>query len=567
MTYQRFLADAGAFWRSETRPTDPGACVLADARHHDLRVLLRTLTVANALRRLTPARLVVLANPAPCWPLAWGVPYDLDAVMELAAAFAADEVIDVDAFAERRLAELATARATPTVDELAPDVDAAYRRITGAPSVTEAARRNQDYRRLHARIRVLSRFYAELIAERAPVALVTSEVDYDEWGAAVLEARRAGVPVIQPLAGGALRAYALFPEQDHGAPTFGAALTPLIGEFFGAQVWPRREHWRRGVRRVLARDRAGRGRPTDARTGPNAAVEIENPTQRRQVRQHVARRLGFDPNRPVAVVFRHRAQDPVDARAAAFPDGDAWLDATVAVARSAREINWLFLDAPDPAPPAAPPTTARPEDRFAATARECAGHTHLAFRPAAAFSRNALLSLADLGVTLHDPVAVEFVAYGLPVVQAGWSPWSDCGLGPVVTDPDQHRRALVAAVAELAADRPPMTGEQIERARLWLWLDRAGADVAGPLVPTWAAWPAEHLLRPLGAYLRHVDPDGDPVFAAVERLWRTRAPLLTRADVAVEVDRSPRSDAAPTVVGVGMVPQTRSSRAAAAAHE
>ena len=72
------------------------------------------------------------------------------------------------------------------------------------------------------------------------------------------------------------------------------------------------------------------------------------------------------------------------------------------------------------------------------------------------------------------------------------------------------------------------TPEQVERARLWLWLYRSGTDVVSPLVPHWDVWPAPYLLRTLRVHMAQVESDGEPVFSAVERMWRERAPFLTR---------------------------------------
>nr|BFE76985.1 hypothetical protein GCM10020092_102860 [Actinoplanes digitatis] len=76
------------------------------------------------------------------------------------------------------------------------------------------------------------------------MALVTSHVDYDQWGLAVESARRARVPIIHTQQTGCLKAYGLFPEADTGTGTFREELTRQIGDVFETQVWPRREELR-----------------------------------------------------------------------------------------------------------------------------------------------------------------------------------------------------------------------------------------------------------------------------------------------------------------------------------
>jgi hypothetical protein len=49
-------------------------------------------------------------------------------------------------------------------------------------------------------------------------------------------------------------------------------------------------------------------------------------------------------------------------------------------------------------------------------------------------------------------------------------------------------------------------------------------------VPQWEVWPADVLLKVLRATFRHIESDADPLFAAVERMWTRKEPMLTRTD-------------------------------------
>ena len=549
VTYQRFLDDATVFWRDQIPVLDQHRCVLVDGCHPDLRVLLRNLTVANAIRRLTGCRMVVLVGPGDDWPALWGRTYDPDRVAELARAYGADEVVDLEALRERRLLEqAATRRGAPVAgcpDDLLPQVDATFRRVHRLARVTAADREKPRYAHAALRAGALAELAADVITATAPLAVVLAEVDDDPWAMLVRGARLAGVPVVWVRPTGGVQAYALFPEHDHGGPTFPATLTARVGEFFAERVWARRDELRPAADRMFDRARRNWGRPAGWRSGPGAWLELTNPVQRAQLRQHVAARLGLDPRRPTVVLFGQRLTDPLPGHQAAFVDVSQWLERSVAFARTSLAVNWLVLSHPDGDDPAG---------AFAALAASCAGVRHIAFRSAAELTRNALFSLVDLGVTVRGAVASELPAYGIPVLQAGWSAWSGCGLTTVAADEDSYWRELKKAVAGLPAGRPVLAADQVERARLWLWLQRCGADISSGLIPPWDLWPAEYLVRAVDAQLRGVDPQDDPLFAAVARMWQQKLPLLTRTAL-------PPISAAPVRPHV---PHTRTGREQAA---
>ncbi len=143
---------------------------------------------------------------------------------------------------------------------------------------------------------------------------------------------------------------------------------------------------------------------------------------------------------------------------------------------------------------------------------------------------NFLWSVADLGVTVRGSVSNELPAYGIPVIQAGWSEWSACGLSTVVDDVDTYWKTLGDTISAIRHGEATISEEQVRRARLWLWLYRSGADVVTPLVPQWEVWPADTLLKTMRATFRHIEADADPLFTAVERMWTRQEPMLTRTD-------------------------------------
>jgi hypothetical protein len=304
----------------------------------------------------------------------------------------------------------------------------------------------------------------DLRAAPSPAALVTSRVE---------PGVRMDVPVVHVHGTGSLKAYAVFPEDEPSA--FHEELPGRVGAFFERHVWPHRDAVRAGVERAAWRAKSG--------------YQIRTETERRQLRYYGCARLGLDPDRPSIAVFGHT------------PGQDKELFETTAEFAAADEsANWLFLD------PVAP---VHPRIRCVT----------------GALSPNLLWSLADVGVTFGDS---DLPAFGIPVIQAGWSEGGACGATYVAHSPAEHRALLGEAIGRHAKGDSILRPEQRERARLWLWLRRCGADVPTQLLPHW-----EHgadYARGCAVNLAHAERDGDPLYGAVRRMWERRDPLLTRFD-------------------------------------
>ncbi|SEG98291.1 hypothetical protein SAMN05444920_111274 [Nonomuraea solani] len=302
--------------------------------------------------------------------------------------------------------------------------------------------------------------------EVPPVALVASRVD---------RTLPREIPVVYVHGTGSLKAYALFPDQ--GPCSLEEELPARVGAFFERHVWPYRETIRPSAERAAWRAKSG--------------YQLRTETERRQLRYYGCARLGLDADRPTIAVFGH------------VPARDAELFGTTAeFAMSDESANWLFLDRV--------PADGRPRIR----------------NVTGALSANLLWSMADVAVTFGDS---DLPAFGIPVIQAGWSEGGVCGAAHVPRSPHEHRGLLQEAIARHAKGESILGPEQRERARLWLWLRRCGADVPSQLLPHW-----EHgadYARTLAVNLRHAEPDGDPLYGAVARMWERRDPVLTRFDL------------------------------------
>ncbi|GAA0798976.1 hypothetical protein [Spirilliplanes yamanashiensis] len=528
-----FLDAAEVYWEKNLpRPADD-AYVVVEAFHQDIRVTLRNLVFANALRRLRPARLVVVTGVQADWKRTLWSGFDTALMTRFCRAFGAEDVIDVYDLVARGARPVVAGRELPPgapidAQTLRAYADATYCRLAKVPRMPADPPGYAERAALGAG---LAEVYAALLGG-AVTALVTSHVDYDQWGLAVEAARRARVPVIHTQQTGCLKAYGLYPETDSGTGTFRQELTRHIGAAFEAGVWSRRDELRDAAELVAWRSKVNLGRPSWWRGGVTASVDLADPAERARLRSHTAARLGLDPAKPIVAVFNHAVSDALGTNVELFDDLADWFSRTADYAAERTDAQWLFLDHPSQA-------LYDGTKFFASVAARHARSRHLVFRPSASLSKNALWSLADLGVTVRGSVSNELPAYGIPVIQAGWSEWSACGLSTVASDAEDYWRLLDAGIATARDGGEPVTEEQVRRARLWLWLYRSGTDVVTPLVPQWEVWPANHLLRAMRATFRHIESDADPLYAAVERMWTRREPMLTRVDLAKDLAMDP----------------------------
>jgi hypothetical protein len=543
--FERYLAAATIFWRNNTLPVIDGSSddrwILVEALHQDIRVTLRNLAIANALRRVFPARLLVYTGTDEDWYTALWSGFDVGLMDRLARAHGADTVIDIHRAVDGRLAggqppplvvgdrtirETGTSIEPADMDET---VEATTCRVLRVPRLTETDRAGEVYARVRDRSQQFAEIYEALFSGLNMAALITSHVDYNHWGLAVQTAKRFATPVVHVQSTGSLKAYAMFPENGRHKPTFRAELTEQIGDYFEKHVVPHRARIRRSAELVAWRSKGNLGRPSWWRGGSTASLEMRTQTERREVRAHVLARYGFDPDKPVITVFNHAVSDALGTNIELFDDLADWFERTVAYAADRNDANWLMVDHPSQG-------LYDVTSFFDRVAGQYADRTHMAFRPSRVISKNALWSLIDLGVTVRGSISNELPAYGIPTLQAGWSEWSSCGISRVAVDREDYFAALDESIKAITVGKPLVTDEQVERARLWTWLYRSGGDLFSPLIGPWDAGQSDHLLQELRIAMSHVESDGDPLFSSVRRMWTRREPLLTRFDMSAGDD-------------------------------
>jgi hypothetical protein len=535
--FRPFCETARTFWEHNTRAAEAtDRVILVEAMSQDLRVTLRNLTVANALRRIEPARLVVFSGADEDWNNVWTY-FEIEEIRALATAYGAEVVYDIHALVDSRLADTAEPLVVAGVD-LAGDlpespipverfdaiVYATACRMAKVARLDESAAHRDVSARVSARSREFARIYDAQLRTGDVVALVTSHVDYNNFGLAVEAALRNDVPVLFPQSTGGLKAYALFPDGHDLDRPIRARQTEQIGAFFEEHIWPNRDLLGRGSDLVLHRLKASLGRPAWWRAeGAHSQIQLRDADERAAVRVPAAAFAGLDPTRPIVTVFNHAVSDALGTNVEAFADLGSWFEATAVYAAQHDEVDWLFLDHPQQA-------LYDDSDFFETVAARYAACEHMAFHPSLDLSKTYLTALTDLVVTVRGSVSNEYPSFGIPAIQAGWSEWSKCGFGTIADTPETYVAELDRHLAGLLAGEPLITSEQVERARLWAWFYRSATDVATVLVEHWDLGEGDRLFGTLDVNLRQFEPDGDSAFASVRRLWRRREPFLTRMD-------------------------------------
>ncbi|MGB9372658.1 MAG: hypothetical protein WCA82_00715, partial [Jiangellales bacterium] len=535
--FELLLSSAAGFW-SRVAGTDGRRVLIVDAMNQDFRVQLRQLTVANVLRSLEPSDLVVVTGPDQLWvDSIWPDDFVVEHSDRMAEAYGARDVLNLNAIVETTLADdlgspfsvagrdcpplysVESLLDTDAVDRVA---DATACRMLKVPRLDPHDSEQADYLRLvRAKTDVMARLYSWLFSATDPVAFVTSHVDYHQWGTGVQAAVAGRVPVVHVQATGGVKAFAWYPTDNEKSVR--RSTTVKTAQVFDNRVWPQRDNLRPQYELATRRNRDNMGRPAWWRGAGPKLIEIGSPGERRRLRELVAPRHDLDPDTPIVGVFAHAVSDALGTNHAVEDNLSRWLEMVAEFAVDHPEANWMFFDHPNQ-------SLYDVTNDFASLAARFADVGHMRFMSSADLTKNAQLSLVDLGLTVRGSVGNEYPAFGIPVVQAGWSEFSHCKIGPRADSPPDYWHMLSDVLKKLSAGESVITDEQICRARLWLWFYRSMSDVETSLVPNWHLGDASTAIRAAGVSLRHAEPDADPLFAAMERMWLRRDPMLLRVD-------------------------------------
>ncbi len=541
------LRSAQAFWHTHLSALAAGPDhphILVELLTQDLRVNLRSLSLASALSVATGARIIAVVGTEPQWEHRVWTGYDAEMLGEMARAWGAVDVLDL------REAVTATGSGADHLDvdgvalpvAAAMQLDATYfttildatgARIRGVPAMTDEMRQDETHSQLIDFSGTTTRVWEALVQHTAPIAFVTSHVDYAQWAPASIAAGRASIPTLHVQSTGGMKAYRGI-DPAHPESTYRQELTRTLGIFFEQELWPRREALRPAAELVAWRARKNLGVPSWWRSeSEDDEVAYVSAAERSAVRDWAARRTGVSPDRPVVVVFNHAVSDALGGNREIFDSLAQWFERTAEFAVVHPEVTWLLLDHPKQ-------HLYDTTGFFESVATRLGHHPHLHFAPSRDFSKNELWSLADLVVTVRGSVSNEYPAYGIPAIQAGWSEWSHCGFSMRADDQDQYWQLLRNSVSALLRGSSLITDDQVERARLWMWFYRSSGDVSSGLVPHWRQGLSTPLHHQLNIAMNSVEADFDPLFTSVANWWATDGPALLRGGLD-EVSASART--------------------------
>ncbi|NHA00770.1 hypothetical protein G5V59_14580 [Nocardioides sp. W3-2-3] len=226
--FRPFLRTASTFWRHNVLP-ESERIILVEAMSQDLRVTLRNLTVANALRRMEPARVIVYSGADEDWNQIVWTYFNLEEISQMATAYGAETVFDVHALVDARVAGTAEPLEVAGVDlggdlpesGISPQsfediVYATACRMALVARLDDSPELQAKKAHVAARSVEFAKIYDALLANNDVVALITSHVDYNNFGLGVEAALRHDVPVLFPQSTGGLKVYGLFPEKPAG---------------------------------------------------------------------------------------------------------------------------------------------------------------------------------------------------------------------------------------------------------------------------------------------------------------------------------------------------------------
>lgn len=175
-----------------------------------------------------------------------------------------------------------------------------------------------------------------------------------------------------------------------------------------------------------------------------------HPESRIGERVAARRALGGEGSRPIVVVYSHVWYDfPHTFGMSHFTDFRDWIEATLARVRVIDDVQWLIKPHPT-------------EEWYggfhlADIARDLPAHVKLL---STSIDNKTVLTAADCVVTVHGTVGLEAAAWGLPVVLADRSYFSDWNIAHVAADRADYLRLL----GQAGRLEPPTT-DQRDRAR------------------------------------------------------------------------------------------------------
>ncbi|MBK4723539.1 hypothetical protein JJL56_32375 [Azospirillum sp. YIM DDC1] len=531
--FQSWEATSLAFWHSLRMDREPETgtdrgWIYVDLMHDNADYVLRSLTTAGYLARITGGRLVALVGAPGAVPRSCAS-VDPDRARRAAAAFdislveAAPESGDDLASFLQHLCEAAAEAGLEGVGglrgarlrSLLPQVRRdglpigayAYETFLRSELQPTLDTLSAPFLTVTSGCLAVDDWIRGLFATRPPAWFVTGHADYNPWGIIGWRALESGARLCWFSVHGPMGARLLSgpPPDDGGLSRLARQDTAAL---FESAIWPRNRDARDAVVAFHRRRRSGRFHRTwNVLRQREHALAADT---RDRIARALRTRLGLPPERPVVAILCHAMTDTPRADRQSHADYGQWLSDTLAFAAEHPERSWLVK--PHPRDELYDSTGC-----YRKLAERYADVPHIRF---GGIEDDVWPLVCDVATTVRGTPGIEYASLGVPVVLAGHSLYSDHGFCRVADSEEAYHALLVAPPDEFA-----LSAEAVERAQLHLYAESFAFCVTSPLLPPFGERFAEaSYWRDRAIALNWFDLADDPFFHALEDAVRRSLP-------------------------------------------
>lgn len=354
--------------------------------------------------------------------------------------------------------------------------------------------------------------FKELFAELGCDVIVSGHLVYSFWAIMAHTGLLSGASVVY--------CHPLSPEQVFifdTPPPFGRPAQVLCRQAdtdaFHQVLWPNRHALTRSVEATIRGAEVGLKAP-EWWIKPTPEGEVRE-VRRRAVRE----RLGWSESKPVIAVCAHTFSDAPMSDVSCYNDYFTWIEETLRIA--ARDPGRYYLFKRHPFDTLYCVTGA--SDRLYAP---YGGYDHIRV-VGSEITREDLLAVTDLGVTIRGSLGYDLPAHGIPCLLAGRAPYSDIGFCEVAGSPEQYEAMLVGTAGE-----ERVSDDNRFRAQLYFCLNQLFGGLNSPhILGRDLRMPEEMYWTYLTRRVELFSVEQDPLYRNLFDSWERRAGRVLNFDL------------------------------------
>jgi hypothetical protein len=523
--FNEFCGANALYWSPLGSAVGSRRVILVDLFHDWPEYLLHSLLIGKFLQRLTGARLVgVTGHTSVVRRSCPG--FDIGMVRRIAASFQVNEIVCAPDFPIGCESNAPTKRPhwcpLGSGDELArafvegEDPACVLRKCTYESTLRACLRasiRHVDTALTESSIEVsfVDQWLGEVFQSADIIGLVTGHIDYNPWRLLCDKTLRGGGDCYYFSLNGGESRCALYKLTATAEPLTAAVTSPgalcrqanarsllSVYEARGEQLC---------IDASLHFNRQASGE-LDFGAVPRRLVTESG--LRAAIRKHVCARFGWDCSKPVTTLFAQTCSDTPLSDLQAFMDYEEWMRHVLRIAAGRSARNWLIKVHPLDAKYDATALMVR-------LAEEYREYPHIRFVHEE-LSRQEVLSVTDLALSVRGSIGIEAPAAGIPCLLAGHALYSDCGFSQTALDARTFEAALLQGESLV-----PLSQEAQMRAQAYAYYDVAlGALTTTAFDPVGSFFedPAGFFSR-LTRRMRRYHCETDPMLEAVAVLSRS----------------------------------------------